>query len=56
MTDYRVLWEIDIEAGTPEDAVREALLIQRDSNSTATCFTVTNKESGEKFEIDGCEH
>ena len=55
MTDHRVIWEIDIEADSPEDAAKEALLIQRDQGSDATCFTVINKESNEKFEIDGCE-
>ena len=55
MTDHRVVWEIDIEADTPEDAAKEALLIQRDQGSDATCFTVTDKKSGKAFEIDGCE-
>jgi len=55
MPDYRLVWEIDIEADSPEDAAKEALLIQRDKGSDATCFTVTDKESNKKFEIDGCE-
>lgn len=55
MTDHRVVWEIDIEADSPEEAAKEALVIQRDQGSDATCFTVTDKESGKKFEIDGCE-
>jgi len=53
MTDHRVVWEIDIEADSPEDAAK--MLIQRDQGSDATCFTVTDKESNKKFEIDGCE-
>jgi hypothetical protein len=40
MPRYRLLWEIDIEAGTPEQAARQALAIQRDPQSTATAFTV----------------
>lgn len=37
---YRVKWEIDIEAGTPEQAAQQALAIQRDPESTATVFEV----------------
>jgi hypothetical protein len=37
---YRVSWEIDIEAGTPEKAARQALAIQRDAQSTARVFEV----------------
>ena len=38
---FRVVWEIDIEADSPEEAAAEALKIQRDPESTATDFTVT---------------
>lgn len=55
MADYRVLREIDIETDSPEEAAKETLLIQRDQESIATCFTVTDKETNEIFEIDGCE-
>ncbi len=41
MTQYLVKWEIDIEADTPEDAARQALEIQRDPESKATCFEVS---------------
>jgi hypothetical protein len=40
MAHFRVTWEIDIEAGTPEQAAKQAFAIQRDSESTATCFDV----------------
>lgn len=40
MAQYRVTWEIDVEAGTPERAANLALQIQRDSESTATVFDV----------------
>jgi hypothetical protein len=40
MAHFRVTWEIDIEAGTPVQAARQAFAIQRDSESTATCFDV----------------
>ena len=40
MARYTVTWEIDIEAGNPELAARQALAIQRDAESTATVFAV----------------
>lgn len=40
LTTYRVSWEIDVDAATPEDAARTALQVQRDSNSTALVFRV----------------
>ena len=41
MPNFRVTWEIDIEAGSPLQAARQALAIQRDPLSTATAFDVT---------------
>ena len=46
MTEYRVTWEIDIEADTPLEAAEEALTIQRDPESTATFFKVWEHFSG----------
>jgi len=43
MSAYRVIWEIDVEADSPVEAAREALDIQRDVDSTATFFEVTDK-------------
>ena len=40
MTTYRVRWEIDVDAESPEDAAQQALEIQRDETSSATCFTI----------------
>ena len=37
---YRVTWEIDIDAESDEEAARQALEIQRDRESIATCFVV----------------
>jgi hypothetical protein len=37
---YRVKWEIDVEAETSEQAVREAKRIQLDPESTANVFIV----------------
>lgn len=40
---YRVEWEIDIDADTPEDAALEAYAIILDPASTATVFSVTDE-------------
>ena len=41
MTEYRVIWEIDIDADTPTEAALAARAIQQDANSIATVFDVT---------------
>lgn len=51
MNHYYVSWGIDLEAETPEEAAKEALKIQRDPESTASCFEVYD-ENGEKTQID----
>ena len=40
MNQYRVRWDIELDAPSPEEAAQKALEIQRDPNSWATCFTV----------------
>lgn len=51
---YLVTWVIDIEesADNPTEAAVQALIIQRDPESTATHFTVTDKDTGETVEVD----
>jgi hypothetical protein len=44
---YRVRWDIDVDAGDPVEAAREALRIQRDPESTALCFYVENTRTDE---------
>lgn len=51
-THYRVGWEIDIYADTPEDAARKALAIQRDPASIATQFNVRSADGGEPVVVD----
>lgn len=46
--EYRVRWEIDLIAESPVEAVKEALAIQRDEASLATCFEV----DGRLYEVD----
>ena len=52
MAEYLVSWYIDIDAATPDDAAIQALTIQRDPDSIATVFEVTDQESGEKVTVD----
>jgi hypothetical protein len=40
MAIYSVRWDIEVDAANPEDAARQALRIQRDTNSLATSFEV----------------
>lgn len=40
MRQYRVIWEIDIDADSPREAAEKAREIQRDAGSVATVFTV----------------
>lgn len=52
MSEYHVTWTIDIfEASTPMEAAQQALDIQRNPESVATIFTVTD-ENGVTVEID----
>jgi hypothetical protein len=48
MPRFRVSWEIDIEAGDPVLAAKQALAIQRDPESTATQFGVKMQGPCEK--------
>lgn len=45
MPDYRVRWEIDIEAESPRAAALQALHVQRDHDdeNTATVFEVSRR-------------
>lgn len=46
-----VTWEIDINADSPKEAAEKALKVQRDCNSTATYFVVTD-DDGKEIAID----
>lgn len=52
MFKFHVSWEIELEADTPEEAVRKALEAQRDNTSLATIFNVINRQTGVLYEID----
>ncbi len=49
--EYRVIWTIDIDADSPEDAARRALEIHRRSDSWATHFEVRDPK-GRVHEVD----
>ena len=51
MAEYRVVWEIDIEAESPLGAARTARSYQLDPLSAATVFRVTD-EHGLSEDID----
>ena len=45
MNEYKVTWEIDIDAENPFEAAKAAGAIQRDANTTATIFRVAQMPS-----------
>ncbi|MDD4987000.1 MAG: hypothetical protein PHQ43_14745 [Dehalococcoidales bacterium] len=47
--EYSIKWEIDLSAESPQEAAAEALGIQRDKNSTATIFSVTDSNGKETY-------
>jgi hypothetical protein len=51
MPEYRVKWEIDVDADDPVTAARRSLQIQRDVGSTATVFDVVGPD-GSKTRVD----
>lgn len=52
--EYTVVWEINLDADSFEDATRQALEIQRDLKSIATCFIIID-EKGHRQYIDLAE-
>ncbi len=49
---YRVSWEIDIEADSPQEAAQLAREINRDMFSTATVFSVQDEVTGQTWTVD----
>lgn len=49
--EYRVLWAIDLSATSMADAARQALGIQRDPESTATAFVVTDDFHSRQIDV-----
>lgn len=46
MKTFKISWVIDVKAANPRDAALAALAIQRNQNSTACVFTVTEPFGG----------
>ena len=55
MPTYRVTWEIDIDATTPQQAALKAYGIQQDLESAATIFGVVDPSTNAKVDIDASE-
>jgi hypothetical protein len=52
MAEFRVKWEIDEDAGTPQSAARQARDRMLDANSVADVFDVENPRTGRVTRID----
>ncbi len=52
MPTFHVTWSIDIDAADPRSAAQQALEIQRDPASIATCFKVEESGVGGLLTID----
>jgi len=55
---FRVVWEIDQWAATPEEAIAKAILalpVPSNEDTLATVFDVTNWDTKEKVQIDTLE-
>ena len=52
---YSVVWEINVDATTPLEAVRFVIEMQRDVNSKALFFEVTEDATGIETSIDWLE-
>ena len=52
MPEYQVVWKIEIDADNATEAAARALIIQRDPESTATVFEVSERHKGEAVTID----
>jgi hypothetical protein len=52
MPDYEVVWKIDIQAASAQEAALEALAIHRDPESIATVFEVRERGCEKVKSID----
>ncbi len=52
MNEYLVTWKIDMDADNPSEAAVCALITQRDPESTAVVFEVTDKNTLVTTEVD----
>ncbi|RLC88670.1 MAG: hypothetical protein DRJ03_01995 [Chloroflexi bacterium] len=54
MTEYLVVWKIELTADSPQEAAAEALKIHRDAESYATVFDVVDMDTGKEVRVDTC--
>lgn len=53
MPEYHVLWKVDVEADSPEEAARQARTMQVRPGTTATVFDVIEGDSdGDAVRVD----
>lgn len=52
LNEYYVKWDIELMAGDPIDAARQALGIMRDHESIATVFVVKDVNTDKEWVID----
>ena len=52
MAQFKVVWEIQLEADSPLEAAKLAQEIQQDKNSSATMYYVQEDEKKEVFSVD----
>jgi hypothetical protein len=50
--EFRVIWEIDIDADNPMAAAQEARALQLKMNSSATIFDIWEPAAGKMYRID----
>ena len=51
VSDFNIIWEIDVDAASPEDAARMARAIQYDRDSMANVYLVGD-DAGNRTTID----
>lgn len=52
MTDYLVIWKINVDEPSPMEAAKRAREFQLDKDSTATFFDVIDVRAKKSFEVD----
>lgn len=55
MSEYRVVWIVDVDAESVEDAAKQAQRMQRDPMSLATCFEVGPRCACGEFHVEDLE-
>lgn len=50
--EFRVIWEIDIDADDPKAAAQEARAVQLKTNTSATVFDIWEPAAGKMHRID----